>query len=457
MNSNKFIKWLVVIVVAIIFNIIVFLNCNLNNANITLSYKLISSNKDVYQLFYDNDKQWKEEKSQTIPYIYENKKENLKFSIPKESRELRFDFGNQIEEIQISDLKLSYMGKNVTLDMEQLKDVKNQTQIEYVIDNDKNLKIKTSGNDPYITYEIDENILVELSNHQAIINNIFKIILCFSIDLILYFLIKNIKFILQLIRELKNSKSLIWSLSKNDFKTKYAGSYLGIFWAFIQPVITVITYWFVFQVGFKSQPISDFPFLLWLVVGLVPWFFFSEAIINATSSMIEYSYLVKKVLFKISILPIVKIMSAFFVHLFFVIFTIILFGIYGYYPDIHVLQIIYYTLCTFVLVLGISYATSAIIVFFKDLGQIVSIILQIGIWLTPIMWSDSIIPSKYKWIFKLNPMYYIVQGYRDSFINKVWIWERYNETVYFWILAITMFIFGSIIFKKLKLHFADVL
>lgn len=267
----------------------------------------------------------------------------------------------------------------------------------------------------------------------------------------------NINSYKQAIKSLNENKKLIWNLSKNDFKTKYAGSYLGIFWAFITPVITVLIYWFVFQVGFKTAPIEDFPFVLWLVVGLVPWFFFSEAIINATNSMLDYSYLVKKVMFKISILPIVKILAAFFVHIFFIGFTILLYMIYGYKLSIHLIQLIYYIFCTFVLVVGISYITSAIIVFFKDLGQIVAIILQMGIWLTPIMWSTDIVAEEYQWILKLNPMYYIVAGYRDTFINKVWFWHRYNQTMYFWVVAIVTLIIGTTIFKKLKVHFADVL
>lgn len=262
---------------------------------------------------------------------------------------------------------------------------------------------------------------------------------------------------MKILLELYGNRQLIWNLSKNDFKTKYAGSYLGITWAFIQPIVTVLVYWFVFQVGFRSAPIDNFPFVLWLVAGIVPWFFFSEALMNATYSMIEYSYLVKKVVFKISILPIVKIISAFFVHLFFALFTVGLFCLYGYMPTWHTFQIIYYTICVFTLVLAFSYATSAIIIFFRDLGQLIGILLQVGIWMTPIMWSYTMIPDQYQWVLKLNPMYYIVEGYRDSLINGVWFWERYNQTIYFWLMTIILFGVGALIFKRLKLHFADVL
>lgn len=87
---------------------------------------------------------------------------------------------------------------------------------------------------------------------------------------------------------------MLYFLSVNDFKTKYAGSYLGVIWAFVQPVVTVLIYWFVFEVGFRSGSVHSVPFILWLVAGIVPWFFFAEAWGSATNCLMEYSYLVKK-------------------------------------------------------------------------------------------------------------------------------------------------------------------
>ncbi len=109
---------------------------------------------------------------------------------------------------------------------------------------------------------------------------------------------------------------LVLSLAKNDFKTKYAGSYLGIVWAFIQPIVTVFVYWFVFGLALRGGADRGVPFVLWLVAGLVPWFFFQDALIGGTNSLLEYNYLVKKVVFNIRILPIVKVISALFVHAF---------------------------------------------------------------------------------------------------------------------------------------------
>lgn len=259
-------------------------------------------------------------------------------------------------------------------------------------------------------------------------------------------------------------RKLITRLSVNDFKTKFAGSYLGIIWAFIQPVITVLVYWFVFEKGFKPTPINnaagmETPFVLWLIAGMVPWFFFNDALSGGTRALLDYSYLVKKVVFQIDILPIVKVISSVFVHLFFLAFAVLLFALYGYYPDLYTLQILYYSVCLFAFVLGLSYLTSAVVVFFRDLNQVINIVLQVGVWVTPIMWNIETmdISPILKNILKLNPLFYIVQGYRDAFIGKTAFWERWELSIYFWVVTILFFWLGIHVFKKLRMHFADVL
>ena len=115
-------------------------------------------------------------------------------------------------------------------------------------------------------------------------------------------------------KELYQNRKLIWKLSKNDFRNKFAGAYFGIIWAFIQPMVTVAVYFVVFQLGLRVQPAATgYPYICWLVSGIIPWFFFSDALPSASNCLLEYSYLVKKVVFKISVLPIVKVISSLFV------------------------------------------------------------------------------------------------------------------------------------------------
>ncbi len=235
------------------------------------------------------------------------------------------------------------------------------------------------------------------------------------------------------------------------------GNYLGVLWAFVQPTVMILVYWFIFQIGFKSVPVDNFPFILWLVTGLVPWFFFAESLQTATQSILSNSFLVKKVVFRVSLLPIIQIISALTIHIFFILFLFGMFLYYGYSPTIYWLQIPYYLFCTVILVLGISWMTSSIVVFFRDLGQIVSMFIQLFFWLTPIIWSFKIIPLEYQHIIEYNPIYYIVEGYRDSLIYNIWFWEKSILSIQYWIITMIFFFGGAVVFRKLRPHFADVL
>lgn len=262
--------------------------------------------------------------------------------------------------------------------------------------------------------------------------------------------------------ELIQSRKLVWKLAKNDFKKRYAGSYLGIVWALAQPVVTVLMYWIVFDKVFdtRSQLVAggiEVPYVLYLMAGLVPWFYFQEAITNGTAALLEYNYLVKQVVFNISILPIIKLIAALFIHIFFIGILVVVSIAYGYYPTIYTLQIIYYSICMFVLTLGMTYCTCAVVVFFRDLSQIISIVLQIGMWATPILWDISVLSDEWKILFKLNPMTYIVNGYRSAIYEQEWFFEHFYSSTYFWIFTVTLFCIGSLIFKRLRVHFADVL
>lgn len=262
---------------------------------------------------------------------------------------------------------------------------------------------------------------------------------------------------LDFLKAIIRNKTLLLSLTKNDLKQKYLGNFLGVAWALIQPTATIIIFWFVFQVGFKSKPVDNFPFILWLVAGMFPWFYFAEGLSNGTNSIIANSFLVKKVLFRVSLLPIVSLLSALSIHIFFIFFMFAMFMYYGYMPEIYWIQVIYYVFALSILLLGLSWITSSVVVFFKDMGQLVAIVIQFGFWLTPIFWSIKIVPEKYHWIIELNPIVYIIEGYRNSMIYHKWFWEDMSMTLYFWIVTAAIFVIGGLTFKKLRPHFADVL
>ena len=257
--------------------------------------------------------------------------------------------------------------------------------------------------------------------------------------------------------QIRNDIAFLLEFAIDDFKGKYAGSVGGVVWAIIQPISTIILYWFVFQLGFKSQPVIGVPFILWLISGLLPWLFLSDTIANATSSLVDYSYLVKKIKFNIYILPLVKIVSGLFVHFVLLGFVIGMFALYGRSVDIYYLQIPYYLLFTVVILSGVCYLTSTLFVFFRDTIQVVSILLQIIFWTTPIVWSLDIMNTEIQNMLCWTPFYYIVNGYRDIFINKTWFWDYGLINIFYWGIAVSVLIVGLWAFIKCKKHFADVL
>jgi len=253
------------------------------------------------------------------------------------------------------------------------------------------------------------------------------------------------------------SRQLILKLAQQDFKANYLGSYLTFIWAFIHPCITIVIFYVVFQIAFTAGPVDKYPFIIWLMTGMIPWFFFTESLTNATNSIIVYSFLVKKVVFRVSILPIIKILSALVVHLFFIILIVLVSFLNGYYPTIYNLQVVYYLCSTMILVCGLSWITSSLTVFIKDTGQIVAMFLQIGFWVTPIFWNIKTVPEKYHTLISINPAFYIIVGYRESFMSQTWFWEHPEQALYFWSFTLFVFVIGSILFLKLRPHFADVL
>lgn len=272
---------------------------------------------------------------------------------------------------------------------------------------------------------------------------------------------KKMKTVISFINEIATNYKLIWELSKADFKKRFAGSYFGIVWMFVQPVVTVLIYFMVFQMGFKSvPPVPGVPYVLWLIPGIVPWFFFQEAMNAGTSSLSEYHYLVKKVVFHVEVLPVIKLVSCAMVHGIFAAIMIAVFFCYGHLPMLTWFQILYYSFALAVNILALTLFTASVHVFFKDMAQLVAICLQFGIWMLPIMWAPEMFPDfppVLSQILKINPIYYIVVGYRDSMLSGNLFFERPMLTVYFWSVTLLLLTGGLFVFRKLRPHFSDVL
>ena len=260
------------------------------------------------------------------------------------------------------------------------------------------------------------------------------------------------------IKVILQQRYIIQKLVVRDFQKKYLGSYLGLPWAFLQPLSIVLVLWFVVSIGLRGGDIGDgIPFLPWFISGMIPWFFIKDGINNSSNSLIDYSFLIKKMYFRVGVIPIIKIITDLIIHLFLLIVLLIFVVAFGFYPTIYWIQIPYLLISTLVLLIGVGWFASALLVFVRDIKQTLDVILTLSFWLTPIIWPHHRLEGNMRYLVDLNPFFYLTNGYREALVEGKWIFENINLTIYYWCVSIFFFLAGAFIFQKLKPHFADVL
>lgn len=263
--------------------------------------------------------------------------------------------------------------------------------------------------------------------------------------------------IFDFLKKLYKYRSVIKAMAVREIQSRYAGTLAGFVWSVVNPLMIILVYWFVFSVGFKVQPVGNVPFIVVFMSGMIPWTMFAETLMANTNAIIANAHLVKKTVFPTEILPIVNLAASFISHGIMLIILIVLLLLNNIPFSFYNLQILYYLAALSVFTIGLGWIFSALNVFYRDTGQILGVVINMWFWLTPVVWLMGIIPEKYQYIIKLNPMYYIVDGYKTSFIYHAPFWQNYKLGIYFWAIALLMFIIGGLTFRRLKPEFADVL
>lgn len=259
------------------------------------------------------------------------------------------------------------------------------------------------------------------------------------------------------IRRVCELRHVLAQMTVRDLQTQYAGSALGLLWSYVHPLVMALVLWYVFAHGFRAQPVRDIPFAVWLFCGLFPWTFYNTAVGTCCGSLSEQSFLVKRTGFCVALIPMVKIASAFCIHLGFLAILAGFALANGVTPGLHWLQLPYYTLGLCVLLVGTGWLVSSLNLFLRDVAQGVNVLLQLGFWLTPVFWMPETMPVAFtRWLW-LNPMAYLVEGYRNSVLHGAWFWQDGWGALRFWCQALGMGALGLGVFRRLRPHFADVL
>jgi lipopolysaccharide transport system permease protein len=255
-------------------------------------------------------------------------------------------------------------------------------------------------------------------------------------------------------RQIYLNRFVIAELTKRDFKTKYISNLFGLSWAILEPLAMMFILWFIFTYIRTGKP-TAIPFPLFLITGLVAYDLFNKTLNSATRGIANYGFLINKVNFRSAIIPLVKISSEVMLHFIILVIVAAILVLNGMPVTFYWFQVFYYLFAMIFLLTGITWFTSSVSLFFPDINYIITIVMRVLFFFTPIFWEAKNIPVRLQIYFQLNPLFYLVNGYRDSFLYRVPFWQHATGTIYYWAVSLIFFLLGVVVFKRLRPYFAE--
>ncbi|MFP7492536.1 ABC transporter permease [Terribacillus saccharophilus] len=263
--------------------------------------------------------------------------------------------------------------------------------------------------------------------------------------------------------------NLIRRISLYELRNNNSANYLGLAWEVISPVIQIAIYWLVFGYlisGGEGRSIPnptpgepDLQFFPWLVAGLLVWMFFQPAATQGAKSIFSRLRLLSKMNFPMSVIPNITIFSKFYPHLILVVLAIILMQLTGYTVSIYILQLPYFMFGLFAFTYAFALLMSTLTTLIRDIQLLLQATIRMGIYLTPILWVSHKLPEVIQTVMKLNPLYYLVDGYRSALMGQTgWYFiTSWEYSIYFWVVTAALFMIGAALHMRFRRHFIDFL
>jgi teichoic acid transport system permease protein len=270
---------------------------------------------------------------------------------------------------------------------------------------------------------------------------------------------------LKVIKEQVDHFYLVRRLSLYELRSNNRSNYLGILWEVLNPSIQIAIYWFVFATLRSRKPIimngDEIEFFSWLLAAFFLWTFFYQGTIQGSKSIYTRLKMLSKMNFPMSIIPGYVIFSQFYIHLIMLAISIVILNLSGYLVSIYYLQLIYYIIAALSLIFSLSLITSTLSTIIRDVHMLLNSALRMLLYLSGLLWPLSLLANHFPDIFKilqLNPVYYLVEGYRAALFGTEWHFiVEWKCTLFFWGIVIVLFLFGSMLHVKFRRHFIDYL
>jgi len=247
-------------------------------------------------------------------------------------------------------------------------------------------------------------------------------------------------------------KYLLSQLILREIKSRYKQSILGYAWIIFNPLVQLLVYSFVFSVVFKF-PTNRIPYSIFLFIGLLPWIYFQTCLSSSASVLVDNANLLKKVNFPREVLP-YSIICSKSLDLFFSSFLLIFFFIfYNLSISLNIFYLIPFFTLQVILMSGLALLLSAANLFYRDIQYVTNLLLLMWMYISPIVYPISLVPKNYLWLYRLNPMVGIIEGYRYAVFNSSFdIFATWVSII----VSFVVFIFGFYIFKRSEKVFSDI-
>ena len=265
--------------------------------------------------------------------------------------------------------------------------------------------------------------------------------------------------IVTIVRDHIDYRKQIFKLAGSDLRRTYRASALGWSWAIIKPLVTIFVYWFAFAIGLRrGGDIEGYPFVLWLISGIVPWFYMSEMLTLGTECILRNRYLVTKMKYPVSTIPTFTSISKFSVHLILMMITILIFVITGNELTIYLVQLPFYMLCNFLFFTGWAMFAAPIAAISTDFSNLVKSFVTAVFWLSGVLFQvDTMHKGLAHKLLMLNPVTFLCNGYRNCFIYHTWFFDQPKRLLYFAVWLVVIYALGIWSYRRTRSEMADVL
>jgi len=261
------------------------------------------------------------------------------------------------------------------------------------------------------------------------------------------------------LRNLVERRSLLEQLVRRDFEQRFVGSAVGWIWGLIHPLVLLVCWWFVFVKVLRLRPdgavTDNYP--LFLFAGMLPWLLFSDTVQRSATAMLDQSNLITKTVFPSEILPVSVFLSSVVSHLLAVALMVVAAGVMLNQISIFLVLLPVYVFVLGLFAVGVGWIVASLHVFQRDTAQVMSVVLQFWFWLTPIFFMEGKYPQKARILLTLNPMNYLVRGYRQMLLTSTWGWTDLRDLAVAAGFGVALFLIGGLFFRYMKRGFADVL